>query len=151
MKIVIDIPDELYKRIAVTPRCASDMDAIRDRDVFVKAIQEGELLSDIDNNTIKAKEYIICEDDFIRRKDAIDCVSAMAMCDPIIIQKRIKSLPTTLIFKKKDYMETHTVDGLIKKIETDASWYMFDEYGNTKPVHDEVVRIIKEYCGGERE
>lgn len=41
MKIVIDIPENMYQRIAVAPRCASGLDAFKDRDMFVKAIQEG--------------------------------------------------------------------------------------------------------------
>ncbi|MCR5312168.1 MAG: hypothetical protein K6E54_00700 [Bacteroidaceae bacterium] len=45
MRLMIDIPDEMYKRIAVAPRCASPIDAYNDRDDFVKAIQNGTPIS----------------------------------------------------------------------------------------------------------
>ena len=47
MQIVIDIPDEMYRRIALAPTCARGLDAYRDRDSFVKAIQNGTPLDKI--------------------------------------------------------------------------------------------------------
>ena len=41
MKIVIDIPEEVYKRVVVSPRCTPVLDAFEDRDLFVKALQSG--------------------------------------------------------------------------------------------------------------
>lgn len=58
MKIVIDIPEDMYQRIAVTPRCASGLDAFKDRDVFVKAIQKGEPLPKGHGNLIDANELL---------------------------------------------------------------------------------------------
>ena len=43
-----------------------------------------------------------------------------------------------------------SIDGLIEKIETDMSHYMYDDYGNTTTEHDVLVGIIKEYCGLEK-
>ncbi len=47
MKLIIDIDEEMYNRIALTPRCASLLDAYNDRDMFVKAIQRGTPLDKI--------------------------------------------------------------------------------------------------------
>ena len=39
------------------------------------------------------------------------------------------------------------VDALITKIEIEMSWYMFDEWGNTTDLHDQLVGIIRESFG----
>ena len=44
MEIVIDIPEEVYKRVVVSPRCTPVLDAFEDRDLFVKALQNGKPL-----------------------------------------------------------------------------------------------------------
>lgn len=41
---------------------------------------------------------------------------------------------------------TEWYKGLIKKIETDMSWDMVDDWGNFTALHDELVNIIEEYC-----
>lgn len=48
---------------------------------------------------------------------------------------------------RNDNCPLRSVDGLIEKIETDMSHYMYDDYGNTTTEHDVLVGIIKEYCG----
>lgn len=58
MQIVIDIPDEMYRRIALAPRCATGLDAYRDRDAFVKAIQNGTPLPKGHGRLIDADEII---------------------------------------------------------------------------------------------
>lgn len=40
-----------------------------------------------------------------------------------------------------------SVEGLIEKIKTDMSRFMYDDYGNTTTEHDVLVGIIREYCG----
>lgn len=49
--------------------------------------------------------------------------------------------------KKHDSCPLKSVEGLIEKIETDMSHYMYDDYGNTTAEHDVLAGIIKEYCG----
>lgn len=41
MKIIIDIPEEIYKRVVKAPRCATFFDAFTDRDIFCKALKNG--------------------------------------------------------------------------------------------------------------
>lgn len=57
MQIVIDIPEDVYNRIALAPRCASLLDAYNDRDMFVKAIQNGTPLDDCISRE-KAKRFL---------------------------------------------------------------------------------------------
>lgn len=49
MKMIIDIPEEMYNRIVVAPRCASSIDAYNDRNIFVKAIQNGTVLTETES------------------------------------------------------------------------------------------------------
>lgn len=56
-----------------------------------------------------------------------------------LLFKDIRELPS--IKPKAD------VDALINKIETEMSWYMFDEWGNTTDLHDQLVGIIRESFG----
>ncbi len=44
-RIVIEISDDMYNRIAASPRCADGLDAYKDRDEFCKAIQNGTVIS----------------------------------------------------------------------------------------------------------
>ena len=39
IELVIKIPNDIYHRVVVSPRCATSLDAFRDRDIFVKALQ----------------------------------------------------------------------------------------------------------------
>ena len=41
MKLVIDIPEEMYKRLAKAPRIATFEECVKDRKMFVTAIQNG--------------------------------------------------------------------------------------------------------------
>jgi len=41
IELVIKIPNDIYHRVVVSPRCATFLDAFRDRDIFVKALQTG--------------------------------------------------------------------------------------------------------------
>lgn len=41
IELVIKIPEDIYHRVVVSPRCATFLDAFRDRDMFVKALQTG--------------------------------------------------------------------------------------------------------------
>ena len=41
MQIVIDIPEEMYKRLAKAPRIATFEECVKDRKMFVTAIQNG--------------------------------------------------------------------------------------------------------------
>ena len=52
MKLIIDIPDEEYKKFK-TPRCADLIDAFNDRSLFVRAIQEGKPYEEITNEDIQ--------------------------------------------------------------------------------------------------
>lgn len=44
-RIVIEISDDMYNRIAAAPRCADILDAYKDRNEFCKAIQNGTVIS----------------------------------------------------------------------------------------------------------
>ncbi len=41
MKLVIEMPTEQYKRIVKAPRCVDFNEAVEDRNILVKAIQNG--------------------------------------------------------------------------------------------------------------
>lgn len=41
------------------------------------------------------------------------------------------------------------VDSLINKIETELSWSMYDDWGNTTSLHDGLVDIIREWAESE--
>ena len=43
-RLVIDISENMYQRIVKTPRCTELLDAIKDRNEFIKTIQKGILL-----------------------------------------------------------------------------------------------------------
>ena len=47
MKLLIDIPDKIYNRVAGAPRCADILDAFEDRDMFVKALQTGTIVNTV--------------------------------------------------------------------------------------------------------
>lgn len=57
VELVIKIPKDIYNRVAVTPRCATALDAFRDRDMFCKAIQEGIKLPPNHGNLVDIGEY----------------------------------------------------------------------------------------------
>lgn len=46
VKMVIDIPEEMYNRIVVVPRCSTPIDAYNDRATFVKAIRNGTVITE---------------------------------------------------------------------------------------------------------
>lgn len=58
MKMVVDIPEEIYNRVVVAPRCASDLNAYTDRDMFVKALRTGTLLPQEYGRLIDADELL---------------------------------------------------------------------------------------------
>ena len=47
MRLIIDIPEERYKRIVKSPRCVDFNEAVEDRTVLVKALQNGIPLDDV--------------------------------------------------------------------------------------------------------
>ncbi len=49
MKLLVDIPEKIYKRVARTPRCANILEAFDDRDMFVKALQTGIIVNTVQN------------------------------------------------------------------------------------------------------
>ena len=42
------------------------------------------------------------------------------------------------------------VDSLINQIETELSWSMYDDWGNTTDLHDQLVGIIREWAESEK-
>ena len=61
MEIVIKIPEEVYKRVVVSPRCTPVLDAFEDRDLFVKALQNGTPLPEGHGRLIDADAFIKAE------------------------------------------------------------------------------------------
>lgn len=57
MKLIIEIPDEIYARIVKAPRCVTDLDAFKDRDMFVKALQKGQPLPETHGRLIDADNF----------------------------------------------------------------------------------------------
>lgn len=65
IELVIKIPNDIYHRVVVSPRCATFLDAFRDRDIFVKALQTGTPLPEGHGRMIDENELIdeiVCEE-----------------------------------------------------------------------------------------
>lgn len=64
MKLVIEMPTEQYKRIVKAPRCVDFNEAVEDRNILVKAIQNGTPLPEghgklVDVNSIPEEDRAI--------------------------------------------------------------------------------------------
>ena len=78
-----------------------------------------------------------------------DCISREAVLEILgnygctnregLLFRDIKELPS--VKPKAD------VDALINKIETEMSWSMYDDWGNTTDLHKQLVGIIREFFG----
>lgn len=64
--------------------------------IFQEVTVLGEDVREAVYMAIRALKQESC-DDAISRKDAIDCVSAISMCDPIIAQTKLKRLPKVFV------------------------------------------------------
>lgn len=54
------------------------------------------------------------------------------------VREKIRQLPSV--------KSNVNVDALINKIETDFSWSMYDDWGNSTDLHDGLVDIIREWA-----
>ena len=82
--------------------------------IFQEVTVLGEDVREAVYMAIRALKQESC-DDAISRKDAIDCVSAVSMCDPIIAQTKLKRLPNVFVKPRTGHwMQTSYVDPTIQ-------------------------------------
>ena len=117
-KLIIDISNEMYKRITATPRCAESLDAFKDRTEFVKAIQNGTVL-------FKGLEHINQTETIIETPKTNDNSE-----DPYLIE--------TVLITKKKYNPKYGDDKICKCGHT--YYRHFDPWENMEP-------IGCKYCG----